>query len=132
MMFHLLLFFFLHPCVKRTPQVSHATRSFFLFQLCGIGCDFKQMIVRLNSKVLQQLHQVVFYHFLRRVDLQYFFKLTLLNFHGKIVDIIDGTRTKSCYDNSIDREYFMESLSVRYFTHELVVSEIEQVCAANQ
>ena len=46
--------------------------------------------------------------------------------------IIDGTRIKSCYDNSIDTEYSMESLSVWYFTHELVVSEIEQVCAANQ
>ena len=67
-----------------------------------------------------------------RVDLQHFLKLTRLNFHGKFVDIIDGTRIKSCYHNSIDRKYFMESLSIRYFTHELVVSEIEQVCAANQ
>ena len=67
-----------------------------------------------------------------RVDLQHFLKLTRLNFHGKFVDIIDGTRIKSCYHNSIDREYFMESLSVWYFTHELIVSEIEQVCAANQ
>ena len=67
-----------------------------------------------------------------RVDLQHFLKLTLLNFHGKIVDIIDGTRIKSCYDNSIDRKYPMESLSVWYFTHELVVLEIEHVCAANR
>ena len=48
------------------------------------------------------------------------------------MDIIDGTRIKSCYDSTIDREYFMESLSVWYFTHEFVVSEIEQGCAANQ
>ena len=48
------------------------------------------------------------------------------------MDIIDGTRIKSCYDISIDRKYFLESLSIWYFTHELVVSEIEQVCAANQ
>ena len=48
------------------------------------------------------------------------------------MDIIDGTRIKSCHDNSIDREYSMESLSVWYSTHELVVSEIEQVCVANQ
>ena len=48
------------------------------------------------------------------------------------MDIMDGTRIKSCYDNSIDREYPMESLSVWYFTHELVVLEIEHVCVANR
>ena len=32
------------------------------------------------------------------------------------MDIIDGTRIKSSFDNSIGREYFIESLSVRYFT----------------
>ena len=76
MMFHLLLFFFSALLYKRTQQVSHATQSFFLFQHSGIGCDFKYMIVRLNSKVLQQLHEVVFYHFLRRVDLLHFLEWT--------------------------------------------------------
>ena len=48
------------------------------------------------------------------------------------MDIIDATRIKISYDNLTDREYFKESLSVWYFTHELAVSEIEQVCAANE
>ena len=42
------------------------------------------------------------------------------------MDIIDRTRIKSCYDNSIYGEYFMESLSVWYFMHDLAVSEIVQ------
>ena len=46
------------------------------------------------------------------------------------MDIIDATRIKISYDNLTDKEYFKESLSVWYFTHELIVSEIEQVCAA--
>ena len=75
---------------------------------------------------------MVFCHFLRREDLQHFLKLAWLNFRGEIVDIIDATRIKISYDNLTDREYFKESLSVWYFTHELVVSEIEQVCAANE
>ena len=48
------------------------------------------------------------------------------------MDIIDATRIKNSYDDSIDREYFIESLSVWYYTHDLVVSEIVQVCIANE
>ena len=45
---------------------------------------------------------------------------------------MDGTRIKSCYDNLINREYYIESMSVWYFTHELVVSEIERVCGSER
>ena len=48
------------------------------------------------------------------------------------MEIMNAIRIKNSYDNSIDREYFMKSLSVKYFTHELVISEIEQVCAVNE
>ena len=48
------------------------------------------------------------------------------------MDITDGTRIKSCYDNFINREYYIESMSVWYFTQELVVSEIERVCGSER
>ena len=44
------------------------------------------------------------------------------------MDIIDGTKVKSSYDNLIDSE----NTSKVCLSHELVVSGIEQVCAANE